>query len=141
VVVGLVLALGAMVREQQAHSRARQLHFELERNRLERQALDARLSLLRSQIEPHFLFNTLANVHTLVENGSPRAAAVLGSLIAYLRAAMPRLHDDDNATLGRESALVRAYLELMHMRCPTDSASACRCPRRCSRAAFRRWRC
>ncbi len=57
-------------------------------------------------------------MQALVESGSPRAAPVLGSLIAYLRAAMPQLHDDDAATLGRECALVRAYLELMHMRMP-----------------------
>jgi signal transduction histidine kinase len=116
-VLGLVLALGALYRERDAQARSQQLQFELERNTLERQALDARLSLLRSQIEPHFLFNTLANVQALVESGSPRAPAVLGSLIAYLRAAMPRLQED-GSTLGQELALVRAYLELMHMRMP-----------------------
>ena len=49
--------------------------------------------MLQAQIEPHFLFNTLANVQALVETGSPRAAPVLKSLIAYLRAAMPRLQE------------------------------------------------
>ncbi len=116
-VLGLLFALGALYRERDAQLRAQQLQFELERQRLERQASDARLSLLRSQIAPHFLFNTLANVQALVEAGSSRAPAVLGSLIAYLRAAMPRLQDQQ-ATLGDEAALVRAYLELMHMRMP-----------------------
>jgi hypothetical protein len=116
-VLGLVLALGALYRERDAQARSQQLQFELERNQLERQALDARLSLLQAQIEPHFLFNTLANVQALVESGSPRAPAVLGSLIAYLRAALPRLHES-GSTLGQEVALVRAYLELMHMRMP-----------------------
>jgi hypothetical protein len=116
-VVGLVLALGALYRERDAQVRAQQLQFELKNNELQRQALDARLSLLRSQIEPHFLFNTLANVQALVETGSPRAPAVLGSLIAYLRAAMPRLHEE-SSSLGQETALVRAYLELMRMRMP-----------------------
>jgi hypothetical protein len=97
--VGLVLALGAMYRERDAQARSQELQFALERETLERQALDARLSLLRSQIEPHFLFNTLANVQELVESGSPRAVEVLRSLIAYLRAAMPRLKDRD-ATLA-----------------------------------------
>ena len=73
--------------------------------------------MLQSQIEPHFLFNTLANVQALVESGSPRAAPVLGSLIAYLRAAMPKLHDGA-PTLGQEESLVRAYLELMQIRMP-----------------------
>jgi signal transduction histidine kinase len=115
--VGLVLALGALYRERDAQARAQELQFALERETLERQALDAKLSLLHSQIEPHFLFNTLANVQELVESGSPRAPAVLRSLIAYLRAAMPRLQDG-GATLGDEETLVRAYLELMLMRMP-----------------------
>ncbi len=115
--VGLVLALGALYRERDAQARAQELQFALERETLERQALDARLSLLHSQIEPHFLFNTLANVQELVESRSPRAAEVLRSLIAYLRAAMPRLQDG-GATLGDEESLVRAYLELMLMRMP-----------------------
>jgi len=59
----------------------------------------------------------LANVQALVESGSPRAAPVLASLIAYLRAALPQLHDSA-PMLGREAALVRAYLELMQMRMP-----------------------
>jgi len=116
-VLGLLLALGALYRERDAQARSQQLHFELERQRLQRQAADARLALLRSQIEPHFLFNTLANVQALVETGSPRASAVLGSLIAYLRAAVPRLQDRQ-ATLVQELELVRAYLELMQLRMP-----------------------
>ncbi|HEX3140759.1 MAG TPA: histidine kinase [Rhizobacter sp.] len=116
-VVGLVLALGALFRERDAQVRSQELAFALERSTLEKQALDARLRLLHAQIEPHFLFNTLANVQQLVESGSPRAAPVLQSLIAYLRAAVPAL-GDQNATLGTEMALVRAYLELMRMRMP-----------------------
>ena len=116
-VVGLLLALGALYRERDGQARAQELAFALERSTLEKQALDARLRLLNAQIEPHFLFNTLANVQQLVESGSPRAAPVLQSLIAYLRAAVPTL-GDQNATLGTEVALVRAYLELMRMRMP-----------------------
>ena len=115
--VGVLFALGAMVREREALAQAQRLQFELERTTLERQALDAQLRMLRAQIEPHFLFNTLANVQALVESGSPRAAPVLSSLIAYLRAAMPKLRADDG-TLGDELQLVRAYLELMHLRMP-----------------------
>lgn len=116
-VVAPLLALGALYRERDAQARNQALSFALERSQLERQALDARVRLLHAQIEPHFLFNTLANIQALVESGSPQANAVLRSLIAYLRAAMPRL-GDENATLGNEAALVRAYLELMLMRMP-----------------------
>jgi signal transduction histidine kinase len=116
-IVGLIIGLGAMYRERDAQANAQALQFALERETLERQAADVKLALLQSQVEPHFLFNTLANVQALVESGSPRAAPVLGSLIAYLRAAMPQLHDSA-PTLAREQALVRAYLELMQMRMP-----------------------
>jgi len=94
---GLLLApwaaLAALVRQKDALARHQALAFELERSEYERKALDARLRLLQAQIEPHFLFNTLANVRELVDSGSPQASTVLGSLIAYLRAAVPRLHE------------------------------------------------
>lgn len=129
-------ALAALVRQKDALARHQALAFDLERSELERQALDARLHLLQAQVTPHFLFNTLANVQALVDTGSPQASAVLDSLIAYLRAAVPRLHDPAT-TLGQELQLVRAYLELMHMRMPDrlqfalhvdESALALRCP-------------
>ena len=110
-------ALAALVRQKDALARHQALAFDLERSELERQALDARLHLLQAQVAPHFLFNTLANVQALVDTGSPQASAVLRSLIAYLRAAVPRLHEPAT-TLGQELDLVQAYLELMHMRMP-----------------------
>jgi signal transduction histidine kinase len=115
--LGLVVTLTAQLREREAQARSLELQFALERSRLEKQAVDARLALLQAQIEPHFLFNTLANVQALVEAGSPRAPAVLQSLIAYLRAAMPQLHQGP-ATLAQELKLVQAYLELMRLRMP-----------------------
>ena len=106
-----------MVRQREAFARGQALAFDLERSELERQALDARMRLLQAQVQPHFLFNTLANVQALVDAGSPQAAKVLASLVAYLRAAVPRLHEPAT-TLGQELQLVRAYLELMHLRMP-----------------------
>ncbi len=118
---GLLLApwtaLAAIVRQKEAFARDQKLAFALERSELERQALDARLHLLQAQVAPHFLFNTLANVQALVDAGSPRASTVLRSLIAYLRAAVPLLHEPA-ATIERELQLVRPYLELMQMRMP-----------------------
>lgn len=115
------LALAALVRQKDALARHQALAFDLERSELARQALDARLHLMQAQVAPHFLFNTLANVQALVDTGSPQAPALLRSLTAYLRAAVPRLHDAAGAsagTLGQELELVRAYLELMRMRMP-----------------------
>lgn len=117
ILFGLLFSLLAMRSERRERERADRLQAELATNTLERQLLDARLRLLQAQIEPHFLFNTLANVEALVASGSPNAGPVLRQLIAYLRAAMPRL-GDEAATLAQELQLVRAYLELMHMRMP-----------------------
>ena len=110
-------ALAAIVRQKDAFARDRELSFALERSELERQALDAHLHLLQAQVAPHFLFNTLANVQALVDAGSPRASSVLRSLVSYLRAAVPVLHEPA-ATIERELQLVRPYLELMQMRMP-----------------------
>jgi signal transduction histidine kinase len=111
------VALAVLVRQKEAFARHQALVFDLERSELERQALDARLRLLQAQVAPHFLFNTLANVQALVDAGSPRAPAVLRSMTAYLRAAVPRLNEPAT-TLGQELQLVQAYLEVMHMRMP-----------------------
>jgi len=129
-------ALAAIVRQKEAIARHQQLEFALERSELERQALDARLHRLQAQVAPHFLFNTLANVQALVDARSPQASRVLRSLVQYLRAAVPLLHEPA-ATIERELQLVRPYLELMQMRMPDrlqyamnvdPSALKVRCP-------------
>lgn len=130
------IALGALVRQREAFAREQALAFQLERSELERQATNAQLRLLQAQVQPHFIFNTLANVRALVNAGSPRASEVLGHLIDYLRAAVPRLHEP-TSTLGQEVQLVSAYLELMRMRMPDrmrfvlevdEAAAALPCP-------------
>jgi LytS/YehU family sensor histidine kinase len=116
-------ALAALLRNREAKVEKQAIDFELERSEMARQALDARMRLLTAQAQPHFLFNTLANVQALVEAGSPRAPKLLQSLTEYLRAAVPRLDGSAN-TLGQELELVRAYLELMQMRMPDRLAFA-----------------
>ncbi|MBC3805869.1 histidine kinase [Undibacterium seohonense] len=111
------IAMSALYRHINGQAQSQALSFELERSEFARNALDSRLRLLQAQVEPHFLFNTLANVRELVDSGSSQASAVLNSLIAYLRAAVPNLNNAAT-TLRQELELVRAYLELMHMRMP-----------------------
>jgi LytS/YehU family sensor histidine kinase len=88
---------------------------EAERERLARRGVQAELKLLQAQVEPHFLFNTLANVRYLVQSGSPDALAMLDHLITYLRMALPEIRSE-GSTLGREGELARAYLEIMRIR-------------------------
>ena len=119
--LGLVLApwmaVSALIGQISGEAQRQALAFELERSELERKAIDARMRVLQAQVEPHFLFNTLANVRELVDSGSTQASPVLTSLIAYLRAAVPRLHEGAT-TVAQELELVHAYLGVMHMRMP-----------------------
>jgi LytS/YehU family sensor histidine kinase len=136
IIVASWMALAALIRQREEEARSQALAYELDRSELERKALDSHLRLLQAQVEPHFLFNTLANIRELVQSGSPQAPRVLDTLITYLRAAVPRLNDP-LSTLGQEAELVRAYLELMQMRMPDrlsftvdvqEPALAARCP-------------
>lgn len=75
----------------------------------------ARLALLQAQIEPHFLFNTLANVQSLIERDPARASTMLDSLNRYLRASLRRTRDA-TSTLGEELELVEALLKIASIR-------------------------
>ena len=75
----------------------------------------ARLNLLQAQVEPHFLYNTLANAQVLARTDPPRAEQMLGHLIQYLRRSLPR-EQDGPSTLGEELERVGAYLEILKIR-------------------------
>jgi MFS family permease len=112
---GGVILLVFMVREQKARAAAEVLRAEAGRQKVEKQMVIAQLKAMQAQVEPHFLFNTLATVQHLVEVDPPRAGQMLGSLIAYLRATLPQMREA-GTTVGREFALVRAYLEVLQVR-------------------------
>lgn len=86
-----------------------------ERDALAAQQTEAQLSALNAQIEPHFLFNTLANVKRLYETHPERGRNMLVALIAYLRAALPGMRRHES-TLADELELVRHYLAILQMR-------------------------
>jgi Histidine kinase len=81
----------------------------------EKRATEAQLRLLQAQMEPHFLFNTLANVLTLIDAEPPRAKAMLESFTDYLRATLQNLRSGDS-NVGRELDLAEAYLKLLQLR-------------------------
>lgn len=90
---------------------------ETQRLREDNQKLDATLSLLQAQIEPHFLFNTLASVRSLVKADPARAEAIVDRLVDYLRATIPRLRGHEAASdLGGQVDLCESYLLLMKAR-------------------------
>ena len=82
---------------------------------IEKQAIQAQLQLLQAQIEPHMLFNTLANLQGLIAIDTVRAQHMLEQLIVYLRASLNSSRTE-KTTLRHEFALMKAYLELMAIR-------------------------
>ena len=88
---------------------------ELKRLQAERQIVQAQLQTLRAQIEPHFLFNTLATVRRLHTTEPSQGAELLRHFLDYLRATLPGLHEQ-HSTLGQEIDLIRAYVGVIVVR-------------------------
>ncbi len=87
--------------------------------RVELEGADLRLTLLQAQVEPHFLFNTLASVRSLVTTDPPRAARTIDALAQHLRATLPKLRAETGvaqSTLGEQFAICASYLALMKER-------------------------
>ena len=117
--VGLLFAVGAGYYFFTREGTARLAH-ELELQRLHRRELDRsrsdmQLRMLQAQIEPHFLFNTLANVSALIRSDPPKAEQLLSHLNAFLRATLQRSRVEAS-TLGDEAELVRNYLTIIELR-------------------------
>jgi Histidine kinase len=101
--------LASLARERElAHAQAQRREAELQ------------LSVLAAQVEPHFLFNTLAGVRSAIATDPARASDMIDHLVDYLRASIPRLRSSvgSDATLGGQLEIVRAYLGLMAARMP-----------------------
>jgi hypothetical protein len=88
---------------------------EAESANVNRQIVEAKLMALQAQVEPHFLYNTLANVQALTEVDPQKANEMTGHLIQYLRASLPKMRENIS-TVGQEIELVRAYLNILKMR-------------------------
>jgi hypothetical protein len=115
---GLFVGLLFLFKYRDARTQTQLLRAEADRNLLSKQAAEAELKLMQAQVEPHFLFNTLASVQFLTETDPPMAGLMLGHLLSYLRSAVPQLRSG-STTLGQEAELARAYLSIMQMRMET----------------------
>ena len=98
------------------HEQDRLRNAELERSRTAKRMLESRLQAMQARVEPQFLFNTMAQVKDLYDTDFAVAERMLDDLIAYLRAAMPRMRDT-TSTVAREVELARAYLDIVEL-CP-----------------------
>jgi hypothetical protein len=103
--------------------------------RAERAAIEAQLRALQAQIEPHFLFNTLANLDALIATDAGNARCLLGNLIRYLRAALTHARSEA-ATLQTEVELLKSYLAIMALRLPNRLTTEFDCDPDCLRLKF-----
>lgn len=110
------LATFVYVDRKRARAAQTRLHAaELQRTKKARDVLESRLQSMQARVEPQFLFNTLAQVKRLYEIDPPLAGRMLDDLIAYLRAAMPRMRDT-SSTVAQEIDLARAFLAIVKVR-------------------------
>jgi sensor histidine kinase YesM len=112
------LALRAYFSEQRRWQR-HQDQQALDSARRQAQEADLKLGVLQAQVEPHFLFNTLASVRALVRQDPAQAEGLLDALVDFLRATIPLLRDGQAAmhsTLGQQLDICHNYLELMRLR-------------------------
>ena len=108
--------------QKQAEVKAAQATETAEAESLRRQVIEARMAAMQAQVEPHFLFNTLASIDHLIETDPARASVMQKNLIALLRASMPTMREASGngvggvRDLGRELAVIRPYLEILKVR-------------------------
>jgi sensor histidine kinase YesM len=102
--------------KRKAEIEARQAGVKANVASLEKQLMQAQMAALQAQVEPHFLFNTLALIGQLIETDPPEAARVHAHLIDYLRATLPQLRTRGGGTLGKQCDMVKAYLAIMQAR-------------------------
>jgi hypothetical protein len=103
----------------QAEVKAAQATETAESESLKRQVVEARMAAMQAQVEPHFLFNTLASIDHLIETDPKRASVMQKNLIALLRASMPTMREtaaNGVRDLGRELAVITPYLEILKVR-------------------------
>src|SRR5437660_3769346 len=98
-----------------AEAKAAEAQQVAEAESLQRQVVEARMAAMQAQVEPHFLFNTLASIDHLIEVDPARASRMQKNLIALLRASMPAMREKAT-NLGRELEVVRPYLEILKVR-------------------------
>ena len=113
--VSIVLSVVLYLRERRAREQAELEREKARTERIEREAVLANLRALQAQIEPHFLFNTLANVTSLIDPDPAKARRMLESFIRFLRASLAATRTE-STTLGAEAELIAAYLEVLQVR-------------------------
>ncbi len=122
--------------KRKAELEARSAESHADEESIERRVVEARMAALQAQVEPHFLFNTLALIGQLIETDPPQAARIHQNLIDYLRATLPQMRAKGAGTLGRQIEMSRAYLSIMQARMRTRLAVSIDVPEEMLSATF-----
>jgi two-component sensor histidine kinase len=112
------LALRTYLQEQRSWESAQHAR-EVDQLRRQKNEADLRLTVLQAQVEPHFLFNTLASIHSLIRTEPGRAEATIEALVDHLRASMPRFRAEvgsTHSTLAQQIEVCSSYLAVMKVR-------------------------
>ncbi len=119
IVLTSIVIKASFKQQIQAEEKATAATYLAEAEQLKRQLVEARMAAMQAQVEPHFLFNTLASIDHLIETDPARASLMQKSLIALLRATLPAMREtstNTGANLGQELAIIRPYLDIQKMR-------------------------
>lgn len=115
ILFGTMITYFFFSRERISQTEVQLQEEKINRLTLEKKTLETHLRLLQAQIEPHFLFNTLSNILSLLETDPVRGKTMLEDLSRYLRSSLSRTREG-MTTLGQELDLVRAYLDIWKVR-------------------------
>ena len=88
---------------------------KIKRMTLEKESIAAHLKMLQAQIEPHFLFNTLSNILSLIDTKPDKGKSMLLDLTKYLRTSLSRTLPE-KTTLSQEMSIIEAYLNIQKTR-------------------------
>ena len=115
ILFGCVITYFFFSREQISESRQQMQDERIKRLGSEKKALEAHLKMLQAQIEPHFLFNSLSTVLSLLDEDSKKAGRMLTDLIQYLRVSLSKTRGE-NTIIHQEMEMLRAYLDIWKIR-------------------------
>jgi sensor histidine kinase YesM len=115
VLISVILSVVLYLRARHERAMAELEREKLRGERVEREAVLANLRALQAQIEPHFLFNTLANVASLIDPEPAKARHMLESFVRFLRSSLAATRTEAT-TLRAEAELIAAYLEVLQVR-------------------------
>jgi sensor histidine kinase YesM len=115
VLISVILSVVLYLRARRERAEAELEREKLRTERVEREAVLANLRALQAQIEPHFLFNTLANVTSLIDAEPVKARHMLESFVRFLRSSLATTRTE-STTLRAEAELIAAFLEVLQVR-------------------------